>query len=136
VRFFLDNCISSRYAESLHILSERDGHSVVHLGSKFPRNAPDEVWLRALAAEGDWVIVSGDTRILTKPVLRREWERTRLTAFFLADGYMNSRYWTQIVFLMRWWPDILEQARLVEHGTGFEVPFRKSGRLKPIFSRR
>lgn len=136
MRFFLDNCISSRYAEVLHILSERDGHSVIHLGSKFPRNTTDEGWLRALAAEGDWVIVSGDTRILTKPVLRGEWERTHLTAFFLASGFMNARYWQQIGIIMLWWPDILEQARLVERGTGFEVPFRRSGRLKPIFSRR
>ena len=136
MRFFLDNCISPRYAQSLHILSEKDGHSVIHLQEKFPRDSPDEVWLRGLGTEGDWVIISGDTRILSKRALRDEWARTRLTAFFLANVYGNARYWDQIGFLMRWWPNILEQARLVERGTGFEVPYRMSGRLKPIFSRR
>lgn len=132
MRFFLDNCLSPRYAQSLNALSERDGHNVLHLEDKFPRNSPDVAWLRALGEEGDWIIVSGDTRILKTPELRREWAKTRLTAFFLGRGWMNIPYWPQAILLVRWWPSVLEQARLVERGAGFEIPYRAPGRFKPV----
>jgi hypothetical protein len=135
VRFFLDNCLSPRYARALLALSERDGHAVVHLEDKFPRNSPDKTWIRGLSEEGDWTIVSGDTRILKHPELKREWAQSRLTAFFLGHGWMNLQYWSQAVLLVRWWPNVLEQARLVERGTGFEIPYRAPGRFKPIIVR-
>jgi hypothetical protein len=132
VRFFLDNCLSPLYAQSLNVLSERDGHSVVHLSEMFERSVTDPTWIRALSKEGDWIIVSGDTRILKTPELKAEWLNSGLTAFFLASGWMNVKYWPQAAMLVRWWPSILEQARLVERGTGFEVPYRNTGRFKLI----
>lgn len=132
MRFFLDNCLSPRYAQSLHILSERDGHKVVHLREMFDRDATDPTWITGLKAEGDWIIVSGDTRIPKTPELKAEWLKSGLTAFFLGSGWMNVTYWAQIGLLLRWWPGILEQARLVEQGTGFEVPYRPPGRFKLI----
>jgi len=135
VKFFLDNCLSTRYAKSLDILSEKDGHKVFHLLDKFPRDAKDKDWIRSLGHEGGWIIVSGDVRILRTPELKNEWAQARLTAFFLASGWMNMGYWHQIANLVKWWPAILDQARLVEYGTGFEVPFRSS-RLKPVIARR
>jgi hypothetical protein len=132
VRFFLDNCLSPRYARALHVLSERDGHEVVHLMEMFDRSATDPVWIGGLKAAGDWVIVSGDTRIPKTPELKAEWLKSGLTAFFLGPGWMNLTYWLQIGLLLRWWPSILEQARLVEKGAGFEVPYRSSGRFKLI----
>lgn len=136
MNFFLDNCLSPRYAKSLDALSGRDGHGVVHLQDRFPRDARDPDWIRALGSESDWVVVSGDTRIVRSVELRKEWRAARLTAFFLAPGWMKVSYWPQIAMLVRWWPRILEQARLVERGTGFEVPFRAPGQFKPIIGRR
>lgn len=108
MRFFFDNCLSPRYAQSLNILSERDGHTVTHLMEKFDRSATDPFWISGLKAEGSWVIVSGDTRILKTPELKAEWLRSGLTAFFLGTGWMNVTYWAQISFLLRWWPSILD----------------------------
>ena len=132
MRFFLDNCLSPRYAKSLDILSERDGHSVIHLKDRFERAATDPEWIRGLKTENDWVIVSGDTRIIKTPELKAEWLSSGLTAFFLSTGWMNIGYWPQVSLLIRWWPSILEQARLVERGTGFEVPHRAPGRFRLI----
>ena len=132
MRFFLDNCLSPRYAQSLNILSERDGHKVVHLVDMFDRAETDLVWIRRLGKESDWIIVSGDTRILRTPQLKAEWLTSGLTAFFLGPGWMNVTYWVQAAMLLRWWPSILDQSRLVEQGTGFEVPYRPPGRFKLI----
>lgn len=135
MNFFLDNCLSPRYAQSLNVLSERDGYRVFHLQDKFPRDVKDAEWIKGLGKEGGWGIVSGDTRILKTPELRKEWAQARLTAFFLGRGWMNVPYWPQVVLLVRWWPAILEQARLVERGTGFEIPYRAPGRFKPVIVR-
>lgn len=132
MRFFLDNCLSPRYAKSLDILSERDGHSVVHLVDKFERSVDDPTWIRALESESDWVIVSGDTRILRSPQLKAEWRRSGLTAFFLSNGWMKVSYWHQASLLVTWWPSIIESARLMQVGTGFEIPFRRPGRFKVV----
>jgi len=134
VRFFLDNCLSIKYARALQALSEIDGHEVIHLSDRFSRDAPDAAWIRGLGEEGEWVIVSGDTRIHRTEELMRVWTRSGLTAFFLAPGWMRVRYWDQATMLVRWWPHILEQARLVEWGSGFEVPHRSptQGRFKVI----
>jgi hypothetical protein len=34
------------------------------------RNIPDEQWMPELSKQGDWVVVSGDTRIFKSPLLR------------------------------------------------------------------
>jgi hypothetical protein len=135
VRFFLDNCLSPRYAQGLNALSEKDSHKVIHLQNKFPRDAKDPEWIRGLGAESDWIIVSGDTRIIKSQGLRKEWQAARLTAFFLASGWMNVPYWTQVTLLVRWWPKILDQSSLVRRGSGFEVPYRAPGTFKPVITR-
>lgn len=98
---------------------------------KFARDATDPLWIRQLGEEKDWVIVSGDTRIIRTPQLKAEWLQSGLTAFFLSPRWMHAKFWDQVSALFRWWPNILESARLVERGTGFEVPYQK-GRLKVI----
>ncbi len=131
MRFFLDNCLSPRYAESLDILSANYGHSVTHLGQRFGRNVTDQYWIRELRSEGDWVIVSGDSRIATSPPLKAIWLESGLTAFFLDRGWMNIRYWEQIALLVKWWPEILHTAQKFEAGSGFVIPCR-GHRLKII----
>ena len=132
MRFFLDNCLSPRYAQALHILSEKDGHEVVHLEDKFPRNSADKDWIRGLRGEGEWIIVSGDMRIVKSPELKHEWAQSGLTAFFLGQGWMNLRYWDQVSLLVSWWSRVIEQSRFVEPGTGFELPHRGPKRFRAI----
>ena len=132
MRFFLDNCLSHRYARSLHALSEKNGHSVTHLQERFGASTQDQDWLAELGQERDWVIVSGDSRIARNTVLQRTWKRTGLTAFFLAPGWLKLRYWDQAALLVSWWPRIIEQAAQVSPGSGFEVPARRAGRFKPV----
>jgi predicted nuclease of predicted toxin-antitoxin system len=124
VKFFLDNCLSPRYAQVLDILSSDDGHKVFHLRDRFARDVEDHDWITQLKKEGDWVIVSGDTRITKAPHLKAVWLDSKLTAFFLGKGWMNTRYWDQVTLLVRWWPTILETAARIETGTGFIVPYR------------
>src|SRR5262249_12707801 len=66
---------------------------VQHLAERFPRDTADAVWLRALAAEGNWVVVSGDLRITRNPTEREAWLKSGLVAFFLGKGWGSIGFW-------------------------------------------
>lgn len=132
MRFFLDNNLSPAFAKALTELSHQEKHTVTHLRDKFPPSTPDQVWLPALSAEGDWVVVCGDLRIFKSPHLRTIWIDSRLTTFFLASGWMHQKLWDQAWWLVRWWPSIMSQAALVPAGYAFEVPAKPAGKLRPL----
>lgn len=133
MRAILDNNLPWRIAAALHVLVEPDGHEVRHLRQKFPESTPDAVWLRQLGDESGWVVISGDMRILRNRHEREVWRQAGLVAFFLARGWLKARYLEQAYRLIQWWPQIVEQAALVEAGAAFEVPLRLgSGKFRQL----
>ena len=102
-------------------------HEVRHLSELFQRNIDDKELLAALARQGEWVVLSGDTRISKSPQERMAWIESKLILFFLAKGWMKQPLEEQAWWLVRWWPKILQQAPLVAPGTGFEIPAKSHG---------
>ena len=94
MRFFFDNNLSPKLARSLHAFVE-PRHQVVHLKDRFAANTPDEVWMRALAGEPDWVIISGDLQIRKNPHEIRAWQQAGHTTFFLKKGWIALTFWDQ-----------------------------------------
>lgn len=132
MRFFFDNNISPRIARAIGCLADFDRDQVVHLKEQFPSNTVDTVWIPALAEEKSWIIVSGDSKIRTKPMEREAFARAGLTTFFFAKGWMNTSFWGQAALLVRWWPKIREQAGLAVSGSFFEIPHKSYGKFRPI----
>ncbi|HVF59771.1 MAG TPA: hypothetical protein VNJ70_08190 [Thermoanaerobaculia bacterium] len=130
MKFLVDNHLSYRLADALGQLADYEGDTVVHIRNKFGEGVKDVEWVPRLASEGEWVIVSGDCKIRTKPQERQVFFAAQLTTFFLAPGWTNCGFWEQAFLLVKWWPKIGEQARLVERGRVFEVPYRHYGRFK------
>lgn len=124
MRFFFDNNLSPRLARAIHELSLDDGVDVVHLRSKFPRDVPDEIWLRTLSEEGNWVVVSADTRIHRNPTQRMAWVEAGLTTFFLEPGWHDLRFWDIAWKLTQRWPQIMDVAKSIDPGACFFVPVR------------
>jgi PIN like domain len=87
VRFFFDNCVSVRFVQALRILAQIQEYELVHLTERFAADTPDEEWIRRLASDGDWVIISDDPRISRGQAQRKTWQESGLTAFFFADGW-------------------------------------------------
>lgn len=117
--------MSPRYARALRVLAEIQRYEIVHLQEKFDRaDIKDPDWLRALGAEGDWVIVSGDPRITRGRAEQEAWRESRLTAFFFAHGWSSRQYWKQAADVVAWWPAIVLEARQVPPGTGFLIPLK------------
>jgi hypothetical protein len=75
MRFFLDNCLAIRHARALNEMVKPD-HTFFHLQEKFPPDAKDEDWIRALGREGGWIVISGDYRIGKSAHERRAWHES------------------------------------------------------------
>jgi hypothetical protein len=131
VKFLVDNNLSPYLAKALAALCEPDSIEVKHLRDKFAANTPDVDWIGALAAEGDWAVVSQD-RLTRKSPEREALRRSGLTAFILAKGWSQLGEWDKAWHLVRWWPRIMASAGLVSGA--FEVPvvFSGQGKLKQI----
>jgi hypothetical protein len=124
VRFFIDNCIAKKIAQSIAILAQGQDQQVTHLTEKFEPDVTDVEWIRALQAEGDWIIVSADPRISRNRIEQAAWQESGLTAFFFSD-FSRRRFWAQAQELVNRWPDIVEAARGSLPGTGYLVKPRQ-----------
>ena len=133
MKFFLDNCVSPKFAKALRILAEYQGYEIVHLSEKFDRSVRDVDWIVKLSEESDWVIVSGDQRISRNRSERAAWEESGFTAFFFGDGWASRGYWNQAADIVKWWPEIVLEARKAKAGTGYIIPV-KGKEMKAIYS--
>ena len=135
MNFFLDNCLPPSWAPAVSALAKNDGHIVTHLRQKFKNSSIEDIeWIRDLGKEDPkTVIISADERITRNPHERRAWQESHLTAFFLASGWANQKFWDKTWMFIRWFPTLAQQARIVEPGAGFLVPVQFGpNKLRPI----
>ena len=126
MRFFLDNNLAPKLARGFHqfVLGE---HEVVHLRDRFDEGTPDADWMRELAGESGWVILSGDVAIGRNPHEIAAWKAAGHTIFFLRAGWTNIEFWPQVQKLARYFPEIIALARRAKPGDAFVVPL--SGKI-------
>ncbi len=124
MNYFFDNNLPPSLARALNFLSNRDGDTVVPLVDKFERSISDIDWISALNHEGNWVVISGDMRIMKNPHEKAAWVESGLTIFFLAKAWMHISYWEKAWKIVKWWPEITSQSKRIESGTSFIVPIR------------
>lgn len=129
MRFFFDNCVSPKLASAIGELSE---YEVDCLRKKFPANTPDTEWIRQLAAEGGWIVISADNRIYKAPQELEAWRQAKLTGFFCAPAWSKNSLWDQAWRLVRWWPKIEAQAELAAVGSIFELPLKHTSKFRQI----
>ncbi len=133
MKVFIDNNLSPYLAHALNTLLEPEGDQVIHLTDRFPPDTEDRVWIDALAGEGGWVVISADRRIDRNRLEREAWRRSRLVVFFLGPQWRRARNIEIAWRLLRWWPRIEEQVRLVAAPAAFELPLAYgSGRLRVL----
>jgi len=123
VRFFVDNNIALRLSRGFNELAHGE-HEFVHLRQKFPADTPDVKWMRALAAESNWVILSGDVAIRKNPHEVAAWKEAGHVIFFLKPGWTNIPFWTQVQKLAERFEQIEELARRASPGDSFMVGVR------------
>jgi len=132
VKFFVDNNLPPSLARALNELCSAEAHSVTHLRDKFDENAIDADWIAALANEAGWVVITRDK--LSKGIEREALRRAGLVAFMLDKTWTKQPFWDIAHQLVRWWPRIMEQARGIQGGAAFKVPWtmRGKGRFEQV----
>lgn len=96
-------------------------HEVVHLRDRFAGSTPDVEWMRKLAEEAEWVIVSGDVAIRSNPHEVAAWQQAGHTIFFLKAGWTNFEFWQQVQKLAKCFPEIIKRAKDARRGDSFVV---------------
>jgi hypothetical protein len=122
LKVFFDNNLSPHLAHALDVLLGPEGDQVVHLTDRFRRDTEDREWLGALGGEGGWVVISADRRIHRSRIEREAWRRSGIVVFFLGAQWARLRTLEIAWRLLRWWPRIEEQARIVSPPAAFELP--------------
>jgi hypothetical protein len=132
VRALIDTNLPPALARALNELSKRQEEvPVVHLRDRFEQDTPDHQWITELGKEGDWIVISKDR--FSKGSLEKEaLRRAGLTVFMLERQWGKQKFWNISYNLVRWWPAIIDQSRLVSPGAVFSVPWQFSGRFKQI----
>lgn len=131
MRIVFDNNLSPHIAHAAGALSRREAdiEEVIHLRDRFQPNTPDVEWISKLAENGRWAIVSSDRFTKNNDAEREALRRAGHTVFVLERQWSEQTFWLQAERLVRWWPQILAQARLVSDGA-FRVPWHHSSKSK------
>lgn len=85
---FLDRSIPKSVANALKLVRSGD---IVWLEDEFAHDTPDEVWIPAVAAK-DWVVVSRDKKIRSRPWQRRLIREHGLGCFIVGQKQDLTRW--------------------------------------------
>jgi hypothetical protein len=131
LKIFFDNNLSPNIAHAMRELSksEVDVEEVIHLRDRFSRRADDIEWISALVEDGPWIIISIDRFKKQNDAERAALRGAGHTVFVMDSQWAEHRYWLQAERLVRWWPQILAQARLVS-ASAFRVPWHHNSKSK------
>jgi hypothetical protein len=124
VKFFFDGSTPKRLAQATWILEGKTGVQVVykHDHPRLRKDSPDIEWIKTLALEGAWVVLSFDPEILRKIHERAAWDEAGLSGFFFDGSWGNLKVDDVAGRFYRRWPDIKATAKAVKEGTTFIVP--------------
>jgi PIN domain-containing protein len=120
VKFFFDNNLAVKLAHGINQMVEPN-HQVFHLRDKFAPNVEDVVWMKALAAEEDWVIITADVRISRNPHEIHAWKEAGHTIFFLKPGWTDLNFWEQANKFTRCFPQVIVEAQYAERAAAFVI---------------
>ena len=120
MKFFFDNNLAAKIARGLNCFVSPD-HQVVHLKEKFAADTDDTVWMKQLAQQEDWIIITADRRIGKNPHEIAAWKQAGHTIFFLKPGWTDMKFWDQAQKFTKCFPQIIEKATHAKRGSSFVI---------------
>ena len=120
MRFFFDNNLAPRLAHGFREFVAGE-HEIIHLRDRFPAATADVEWMKTLASEAGWVVISGDVHIGKNPHEIAAWKAAGHTIFFLKSGWTNIPFWEQVRKLAKCFQDLVETARKAPPGASFVI---------------
>ena len=117
MRFFFDRNVSPHLARMLAAYAARDGHEIRALDDdpRFQKTTPDVEWLATLGSDDpSWIVICGDSAILTNAAERAALEEANLTFFCLTKSWMKMTFGDQAWRLVKEWHKIVAKAQSVK----------------------
>lgn len=120
MKFFVDNNLSARIAKGLNAFVAPE-HSVLHLRERFAATTDDVDWMRELAKEEGWCVITADISIGKNPHEIAAWKQAGHTIFFLKRGWLKMNFWEQAHKFVKCFPEIIKTAERAKRGESFLV---------------
>lgn len=116
MKYFLDNCISFRFAEMLRPL----GVDIVALREELPEDTEDVELFQKLKGRR-LVFISTNTTQLTRQHEAKALKESGVTSLFFAPFFQKLKFWDQAAWMLRRWPQIDAFASSIELGVCAEI---------------
>ncbi|BBK30610.1 hypothetical protein EDC65_1952 [Stella humosa] len=134
MKVFFDNCTSPVLAATLCGYIAHLGHEAIHI-KDLPcgRHASDIEWIALLGADADeWLVVTGDGRIVRNKAERAAYRAAGLRGFVLEPGFQKTPL-NQVASALLWrWPDMAKIASLVGGPALYSLPVRRGSRITTL----
>lgn len=114
MQFLVDHCISHRVCKAIAVLTASGPIQIHALKDHFPVTATDKEFLQKLAADGNWCIISQDTRVPAQAVRLRLAAEQGSIIFMLNGKWGNETLWRKASHLIAWWP-FMQALAVPEH---------------------
>ena len=111
-------------------LEENEGVKVEHLNSKFAPDTPDIVWLKSLADEGDWFVITKDSQIRKRTNERKAWKDSHIPVVYLAKSWMSFSFWDIVWRFIKSWPELKQCIMVNKNKESFELTVK--GKTMPV----
>lgn len=101
-----------------------DKHEIVALRDKFKRSGIQDVeWITTLGQEGNWCVLTADTRISKNRIERNAFLSNGLVGFIMAPAVRKQPMHRQLSRILYIWDSIEGQSKFVSNGL-FEFGIR------------
>ncbi|MFN3261998.1 MAG: hypothetical protein ACE37J_15700 [Pikeienuella sp.] len=111
-----DENISEHIVYALRSLEREPSIEIRSVKEDYGAGLDDPAWMFQFRDEGGTAMISGDHRILQKPVNLRAYTESGLISIWPPTGWPELKRWGQAALICRWWPAI--KARIASSASG------------------
>ena len=130
MNFFFDNTFPPGLARAVALIAGDAGHAFMHLRDLYREDPGDDtIWIPEIAAKpGDWIVLSGDRKLLKSPQNRAALQAAHLPVFVMPSGFPDHDRWLQASKFFKYLPGIVKAALKLKRGDFFDV--QENGTVK------
>jgi len=94
----------------------------------------DVPWIKRFSAAGGKIIISGNTKMKTRPHERKASVQEGTVTIFFESQWSNWKFHRKCALLLNWWPHVVKTVKTAKPGTFWHVPcdWEKDGKLRAV----
>jgi predicted nuclease of predicted toxin-antitoxin system len=121
MKCLFDNNMPPKLAKTLNFLEGDEGITVEHLKEMFPPDTPDIEWIKKLAKEGKWFIITQDNQIRKRTHEKKAWQESHISIIFLQKSWIRLNLWEMAWRLIKYWPELKEALARSRKNESFQL---------------